>query len=252
MGIFAYLNKNQHKTIYKQKKMRFGQIKTIIEQNFINSYTDKQLFAETVRGFKSNFLCNKDLAKIYLLYDELSSPKNLSKEDAKDFLEEGIAQLKNLISRVQLPKENIDIKSEYMDIDNILYKESVDIKETIESKKNIMSVLMSKPKILEAKANIPISSVIKIANKTINEYVDTLDEDVKNDLLWLMNENEDTLKETFETEKTIIVEKLNNLIQEDKGNENLETLNATIDKVKNEEFDKMNLYRLRKLRETLE
>lgn len=111
---------------------------------------------------------------------------------------------------------------------------------------------MSKPKILETKVNIPISSVIKIANKTINEYVDTLDEDVKNDLLWLMNENEDTLKETFETEKTIIVEKLNNLIQEDKENENLETLNATIDKVKNEEFDKMNLYRLRKLRETLE
>ena len=58
--------------------MTFGQIKSIIEQNLLESYKDEKRFKQAIREFKQNILENKTISKIYSLYDDLSSPQGLN------------------------------------------------------------------------------------------------------------------------------------------------------------------------------
>lgn len=229
--------------------MVFGEIKTIIEQNFINSYTNKSLFTETVVGFKKNFLRDKSLAKMYLLYGQLTTPMGLNEQDAKDFMEEAISQLKSLKNKIKLPKSTVVVENEYQHIDEIIYNESVDISKILKSKKAILNKLTEKPKVLEAKINLPISSMVKIANKTIKEHIETMDEETKNDLLGLVSES--LVLEDFESEKKLVLEKLNDLVVENNDPELNEKIKTTIEKIENDEPTKINYYKLKKLKETL-
>lgn len=231
--------------------MVFGQIKTIIEENFVNSYTNKEVFSENVKGFKKNFLSNKDLTKLYLLYDELSTPKGLTKEQAKDFIEEGIGQIKELLSNVEIPKVDIDVTSKYKDIDAVTNNKNLSIGEILEHKTNIMNLLMEKPKIYETNVFWPISSVVKMANKSISEYIESLDESTRNDLFFLLTEEDSKLEKDFELKKTEVLDKLESLIKEEKEDKNIETINATIEKVKNEGYNKINYYKLKELMKNL-
>ena len=74
----------------KTDKMTFGQIKSIIENNLLESYKNEQEFKKSLKEFKHNVLNNKNMSKLYSLYDQLTTPQGLTETDAKDFLEEGI------------------------------------------------------------------------------------------------------------------------------------------------------------------
>ena len=47
--------------------MTFGKVKTIIENNLIDSYKNEKEFKKSLREFKHNVLENKNLSKIYVL-----------------------------------------------------------------------------------------------------------------------------------------------------------------------------------------
>lgn len=230
--------------------MVFGQIKTIIEENLINSYNNKKLFSETIIGFKKHFLPNKIMAEMYLIYGQLTTPMSLSKEDAKDFLEEGLSKLRNLKGKITLPKTKVLIENNYSDIDNIIYNNS-DISNIIESKKKILNILMSNPVTKESTIQLPISSMVKIANKTINEHLNTLDEDVRKDILEIMNEKESNLKTTFEEHRTDVLNKLDILLKEENDADVKQKIETTIKKVKTDDFSKLNFYKLKKLKEVI-
>ena len=66
--------------------MTFGLIKSVIENSLIESYKDEKSFKKSLMEFKQNILNNKDLSKVYSLYDELSNPKCLNEQDAKEFV----------------------------------------------------------------------------------------------------------------------------------------------------------------------
>jgi len=51
--------------------MTFGEIKSIIEKNLLESYSNPANFKKTLREFKHNILENKAYSKLYSLYDEL-------------------------------------------------------------------------------------------------------------------------------------------------------------------------------------
>ena len=65
-------------------------IKSIIEKNLLESYTDQKDFKKSLREFKHNVLSDKAMSKAYAVYDQLSTPQGLSESDAKEFLQEGI------------------------------------------------------------------------------------------------------------------------------------------------------------------
>ena len=71
--------------------MTFGQIKSILEKNLLESYSNPSSFKKTLKEFKHNVLNNKNFSKLYSLYDELTTPKGLTESDAKEYLEEGLS-----------------------------------------------------------------------------------------------------------------------------------------------------------------
>ncbi len=81
--------------------MTFGNLKSIIEKNLLESYSDEKDFKKSLREFKHNVLNNKSMSKAYALYDQLSTPQGLSEQDAKEFL------LKTIESKYNIDRKNI-------------------------------------------------------------------------------------------------------------------------------------------------
>ena len=141
--------------------MTFGQVKTAIEKNLLESYKNEKDFKKSLREFKANVLNNKSLSKLYAVYDQLSSPQSLNESDANDFLQEGINLITKLLSSVKLPKsyENI-MDNDYENIDTLVYTNNLNIRERIESKRAIINVLKSENKRLQESIKIQVSSMV--------------------------------------------------------------------------------------------
>ena len=146
--------------------MTFGKVKTIIENNLIDSYKNEKEFKKSLREFKHNVLENKNLSKIYSLYDQLSDSQGLSEEDAKEFIQEGVQLIQKLLQNVKLPitlKESSN--NSYSDIDTLVYDTKINLKERIEAKKNLIKVLTSKKEKVKESINIPIKSMVSMPIK---------------------------------------------------------------------------------------
>ena len=50
--------------------MTFGEIKSIIEKNLLESYSNPANFKKTLKEFKHNILENKSYSRLYSLYDQ--------------------------------------------------------------------------------------------------------------------------------------------------------------------------------------
>ena len=102
--------------------MKFGQIKTIVENNLSGSIKDKKIFKENIKNFKKHFLSDKNLSKLYVLYGDLSKPKSLTEENANIFLNEGISWAKSLLKKSKIPTiKNTINYNDYELIDKLVY-----------------------------------------------------------------------------------------------------------------------------------
>jgi len=232
--------------------MTFGQIKSIIENSLIESYQNEKDFKKSLKEFKHNVLSNKTMSKIYSLYDQLSTPQSLSESDAKDFLEEGINLIQKLLPSIKLPStlsENVENK--YSDIDSIVYLNKLDIHERINSKKNIIKLLTSINGTIKESINIPLKSMVSIANQTLKNYIDTLDENSKKEFFLIISEDTASLETKFETIRESAVSKLQTILEKEDEFEMKTKLSETIDRIKNEKFDQMNFLKIKNLEESL-
>ena len=106
--------------------MKFGIIKSKIEKVLLESYTNNT-FKDVVKTFNYIVLDNKNLSRLYYLYDELNSNKGLNESVAKDYINESIKIYENTLNNItesEIRKINIwlsDVKCEniYENIDNI-------------------------------------------------------------------------------------------------------------------------------------
>jgi vacuolar-type H+-ATPase subunit I/STV1 len=231
--------------------MTFGEIKSIIEKNLLESYSNPANFKKTLKEFKHNILENKSYSKLYSLYDDLSTPKNLSSEDAKEYLEEGISLIRQILENVKLPKNGSNVENRYKDLDILVYLNSINIQERVQSKKNVLGLLMSKPKINENLTNIPLKSMVTIANQTIQKYLDTLDETTKKNVFHVFASNQEDLEKEFETLKENTVQKLSSLKDNESESDVVKTIKETIEKIQSEKFDQLNYVRLKQLGESI-
>jgi hypothetical protein len=232
--------------------MTFGKIKSIIENNLIESYKDEKEFKKSLKEFKHNVLNNKTMSKLYSLYEQLSTPQGLNESDAKDFLEEGISLIQQLLPSIKLPKpisENIENK--YSDIDALVYTSKLNLLERVNSKKNITSVLTSTNNVVKESINIPLKSMVSIANQTLNKYVDNLDESSKKEFLQLISEDSKSLEDKFETIRESAINKLNVILEKEEEFELKTKLSETIDRLKTEKFDQLNFLKLKNLEESI-
>jgi hypothetical protein len=232
--------------------MTFGTIKSLIEKNLLESYKNETEFKKTLREFKHNVLNNKAMSKAYAIYDQLSSPQGLSEQDAKDFIEEGISLLNKILPSIKLPITLSEkTENKYSEIDTLVYSQGVNLIERLNAKKSILKVISSTKETIKENINIPISSMVSIANQTVNNYILSLDENSKKEFFQIVSEDVKTLETKFETIKESAISKLTAL-QNNEDSQDIKTkILETIDKVKSEKFDQLNFLKLKNLEESI-
>lgn len=232
--------------------MTFGQIKSVIEKNLVDSYLNEEVFKRSIKEFKKNILNNKSLSSLYTLYDQLSSPQGLTESEAKDFLNEGIVLIQEILQQSNLPRFNSNSKiNQYEDIDNLVYNTTFDIMERVKSKNNVIKVLMQESKPVKEIVNLPIKTTITIAKQTLSNYFESLDENTKKEFLQLISEDSEKLESKFEDIKNSALGKLNTILESQEELEIKEKISETIEKVKSEKFDQLNFLRLKNLEKSL-
>ena len=79
--------------------MKFGVLKSKIEKCLIESY-NKNTLKDNIFIFNELVKNNKNISKIYYLYDELSSNKGLSESVANDFINGAITIYENALNKI--------------------------------------------------------------------------------------------------------------------------------------------------------
>lgn len=234
--------------------MTFGLIKSIIEENLLDSYKDEKSFKRAINEFRHNVLNNKEISKVYALYDELSKPQGLSNEDAKEYLSEAISVIQKLLQNIKLPKiiGETEVKNKYKLIDDLVYMNSViNISERLEMKKQLVKSLQESIKIPAREINLPISSMVKIANQTIQNYIDGLDEQSRKEFFEIIKEDVSSLENKFDSLKESAIAKLSPLADLEKDEETKNKIEEAIKKIEEDTFSQINFLKLKKLHESL-
>jgi hypothetical protein len=232
--------------------MKFGQIKTIVENNLSGSIKDKKIFKENIKNFKKHFLSDKNLSKLYVLYGDLSKPKSLTEENANIFLNEGISWAKSLLKKSKIPTiKNTINYNDYELIDKLVYDTTNSLEEKITIKKALIDKLVQPMPINESSINIPLSAMVKIVNGKINEYLNNLDEGSKQEVTLLLKEDRKKLEEDFKQLKSDTESKLKQLKESENNKEMLDKIDKTINKVNKNDFTLLNYYDIKKLNSSL-
>lgn len=232
--------------------MTFGKIKSIIEKNLIESYKDEKEFKKSLREFRHNILNDKTMSKVFSLYDQLSTPQGLNESDAKDFIEEGINLIQKLLPSIKLPKTlSESVENKYSDIDTLVYTNKLDLIERVNSKKNLTKILTSQNNVVKESINIPLKSMVTIANQTLSKYIQNLDESSKKEFFQLISEDAKTLENKFESIRESAINKLNVILEKEEESELKVKISETIDRLKSEKFDQLNFLKLKNLEESI-
>jgi len=238
--------------------MKFGLIKSGIENKLLKSYQNNKL-SEELKVFKKIVLENKKIRSLYYIYDELSSKKGFSSKDiANEFINECIKIYENNINKIS-KKEldlinswigNTNIENNYEVVDNLLTTNLLKLESKIESRKQIVESLLSKETDTKSEINLPLKTLVNVANTTINKYISSLDENTQKELTSLIKGDEKELEKKYFTTKDEVLSKLSNLMSES-DSETKVKIEESISKIKSEKFDKINLFRLTSLNENI-
>jgi hypothetical protein len=236
----------------------FGLLKSKIEQKLLESYKNNTFKSEMV-NFKKYVLENKNISKIYYLYDELSSKKGLSKDVVGDYINESINVFENTISKIKTQDlvnvknwvSNVKTNNIYESVDNVLSIDVLNIEKRVLAKKQLSESLTQKEVEKTTKTSLPLSTMVNIANKTITNYIDSLNESEKKQLKSILAADDKVLNEEFNNMQTKVVEKLSGLKESESDNVVKVKLQETIDKVSNETYNKIGYYKLKNLFENI-
>jgi hypothetical protein len=185
------------------------------------------------------------------LYDQLSTPQGLSESDAKEYLEEGVNLIQKLLGSIKLPKTLSESTNEYSDIDTLVYLNKINLSERVSAKKNIINILTSEKRTVKESINIPIKSMVNIANQTLRNYIENLSENDKKEFFQIISEDTKTLETKFETLRESTINKLNVILENEKEFEVKTKISETIDRIKNEKFDQLNFLKLKNLENSI-
>jgi len=232
--------------------MTFGEVKSIIEESLIESYKDSKNFKSVMKEFHTNILTNKSLSKLYSLYDDLSSEKSLSEKEAKEYLEEGISLIRVILENAKLPKfSSKKIENKYKDLDTLVYTKNLNISERVSAKLNLISNLTKSPNSLKESINLPLTSMVSVANQTLKNYIETMDESTKKDFFKVIKSDQKDLEKEFGTIKESAINKLQTILEGENEFELKTKISETIDRLKNEEFNQMNFVRISSLEKSI-
>jgi hypothetical protein len=233
--------------------MKFGQLMSKIEELLINSYVNETVKLE-LKNFNKLVLENKNASTMFFIYTELSKNKGLDKELAEAYINESLRQIEKISPKLNTQKieywvKDVVCENNYKDIDNIVYSTPDKIMETVTSKKSLIS-LLSESSEVKSHIDLPIETLLNIANKSIKGYIENLDEDSKRDLSKVLMTEDVELSKEFDELKSKTIGKLSN-ITESLDDVTSKKLQETIDQIQSDTFSKINYVRLYNLHNNL-
>lgn len=232
--------------------MTFGEVKSVIEESLIQSYKDSKNFKNVLKEFHHNILTNKSLSKLYSLYDDLTTEKGMSESEAKEYLEEGISTIKSILKESKLPRfTSTKSENKYKDLDTLVYTKNINISERIKSKKTLLENLMKPSKNNQETINIPLNSMVSIANQTLKNFVENMDESTKKEFFKVLKSDQKDLEKEFFSLKENTIKKLETLLENQEEFELKTKISETIDRLKLEEFNQMNFLKISSLEKSI-
>jgi len=93
--------------------------------------------------------------------------------------------------------------------------------------------------------------MVKIANSTLNQYVENLDESSRKEFLSLISENTEVLETVFVEKKKEALSKLNKILKNETDRQTKEKITETITKIETSTFDHLNLIKIKNLANSL-
>lgn len=236
--------------------MRFGVIKTIVENKLINSFAEKTL-KEDIRLFNNKLLKNKDFCNLMTIYDNLNENKSLDRETANYLVDDMISEFNKIklsestLKFIKSWTHGVVFENNYKSIDDLLYGDLLVPEKKSIARKNIVESLSKEKTIVENKSpKVPISTILKVANSTAKKYIDSLTESDRDKVLEIVKMNGTELSEKFNKLKTETIEKIDTLIGE--SEEDLKkVLTETKDKISSVKETKEEYMKLLSLRDSL-
>ena len=231
--------------------MKFGILKTAIENKMVNSFAKNEL-TENFKTFRKTILGNSKLKKLYFIYDKLNENLGVDQTTASIILEELSNEIKSIklteseITKIKKWVGNSLNENNYLDIDNYLHTTLSEIEKKSESKIKILENLQKTKKVI-SESKLPISSLLKIANNNANEFLKNLSEGDKKEVMSLLKESDTNIKEKFESLKTEATEKLNSIMNESTDENLKQTINETIKSIQNKKPSTVELIKLKEL-----
>ena len=233
--------------------MRFGVIKTLVENKLIKSFVNKQLDKD-MKFFKNELLENKSFKRLYFIYDTLKENKSIDKETAEYLVDDLSKEVKSIkltesfLNKINKWTKGVVKENNYTIIDDLIYGDDLKPEKKSIAKKNIVESLMKSPVIKESKKVVPISTMLKIANNNIEKTLSELNESDREEVISSLKRK--PTKEEFETIKESTIQKLEKLISE--SNEEIkQTLLETKNKIQSAKFDKKEFIKLEQLHKGL-
>jgi hypothetical protein len=237
--------------------MKFGELKSKIETCLTESYKNKNLKRDLF-VFEELVLKNKNISQVFFLYDELSSNKGLSESVANEFINESITAYENLVNKIT-PNQikelkawvgHIKCENTYKDIDDLFSSNVLTLENKIKSKKTILESLKNKAQEQKEIIEVPLNSMVNVANKTVEKYISSLSESEQKELKTILSTPKESLIENYGKIKDEVISKLNNQ-KEGSDSETQETITKVLNKLQTESFNELNYYKLKQLNEGL-
>lgn len=236
----------------------FGEIKSKIETYLTESY-QKNTLKDNLFVFEQLVLKNKNISKIFYIYDELSDKKGLDESIANEFVNESITSYENLFNKVT-PKQIQELKSwvghvkcenKYQHIDNLFSTNVLTLENKIKSKKVILESLKIQKGENKEIINVPLKAMVNVANKTVENYLSSLNESERKELKKILSTPKESLIESYNTEKENVISKLNDQKQSESDTDTIKTIDQVLTKLQTESFSELNYYKVKQLNEGL-
>jgi hypothetical protein len=229
--------------------MRFGVIKTLVENKLVDSFAKKK-FKKDMKFFKDEVLSESSFKRMFFIYDTLCENKDLDKETAQYLVDDlsneirSIRLSESLLNKLTKWTKGIVKENKYTTIDDLMYGDDLKPEKKSIAKKSIVESLTKKPIIKESKKVIPISTMLKIANTNIEKTLQELNESDRAQVVEFIKSN--PTKDEFETLKESTIQKIEKLISES-DEEIKPSLIETKNKISNSNFNKKEFLKLKEL-----
>jgi hypothetical protein len=103
---------------------------------------------------------------------------------------------------------------------------------------------MGETKTINESVKIPVSSMVKIANQTLENYIQTMDVESKKLFLEVIKGDKEKMENDYTKLKENTISKLNGLLSNQSENEMKSKISETIEKLQNENFTQINYVKL--------